>query len=155
MEKKQLPFVSVSKTGKQLKKLREEKGFSINDIQCMLNVGYGSPINKWESGKILPSVNTLVALAKIYETTIDDILQLEYEYHHILDFYYTEIDMYREAIDKCGYTGFRIKTKIVYPSCSRSSKRNYRSLLYNGDKDPLEVKNDILQLINKIERGEI
>ena len=59
--------------GKLLKKLRLQKGLTQSELGEMINVS-DKAISRWESDLGLPEVSNLIALAKIFDTTVDRLL---------------------------------------------------------------------------------
>ncbi|MBQ9079591.1 MAG: helix-turn-helix transcriptional regulator [Clostridia bacterium] len=59
----------------RLKQLRDEHGYSVEDIAKALNM---SPrrVRDWESGRINASFKEYIALAKLYNLSLDYILGL-------------------------------------------------------------------------------
>lgn len=72
-----LPHINVDATGKQLKLIRKEHNFSVQDIQHQIGLISAQAIYKWERGQALPSLDNIVILAKLYEVTLDDLLVIE------------------------------------------------------------------------------
>lgn len=72
-----LPQINVDATGKQLKSIRKEHNFSVQDIQHQIGLISAQAIYKWERGQALPSLDNIVILAKLYEVTLDDLLVIE------------------------------------------------------------------------------
>lgn len=72
-----LPHINVDVTGKQLKRIRKEHNFSVQDIQHQIGLISAQAIYKWERGQALPSLDNIVILAKLYEVTLDDLLVIE------------------------------------------------------------------------------
>lgn len=72
-----LPHINVDATGKQLKQIRKEHNFSVQDIQHQIGLISAQAIYKWERGQALPSLDNIVILAKLYEVTLDDLLVIE------------------------------------------------------------------------------
>ena len=58
----------------KLKQIREQKGFSIQEVAIKLNI---SRITLWnyENGKRKPSFEMLIKLSKIYDCTIEDFIE--------------------------------------------------------------------------------
>ncbi len=61
-------------TGKRIKTLLTEKGYSVKDIQIVMGFENPQAIYKWISGKSLPSIDNLLILSKVLHTSIEDIL---------------------------------------------------------------------------------
>ncbi|HHV14916.1 MAG TPA: helix-turn-helix transcriptional regulator [Acholeplasmataceae bacterium] len=68
------PIIDPIETGKNIKRIREEKNISVADLQEIM--GFESPqaIYKWQWGQSLPTLDNLVVLAKVFECPIHDIL---------------------------------------------------------------------------------
>lgn len=66
--------IDLIKTGQRISDLRKEKDLSIKEIQYALGFNTPQAIFKWLRGDTLPSIDNLVVLAEIFDTTIDDIL---------------------------------------------------------------------------------
>lgn len=62
--------------GLNLKKLREEKGYSQAQLSRKLNVSKSS-ISKYESNQSMPSVETLTKIALIYGVSLDYLVGIE------------------------------------------------------------------------------
>ncbi len=61
-------------TGKRIADLRREKDLSIKELQYALGFNTPQAIFKWQRGDSLPTIDNLIVLAEIFETTIDDII---------------------------------------------------------------------------------
>ncbi len=66
--------IDLIKTGRRISDLRKERDLSIKEIQYALGFNTPQAIFKWLRGDTLPSIDNLVVLAEIFDTTIDDIL---------------------------------------------------------------------------------
>lgn len=60
----------------KIKALREEKGITQIGLANILEVTQGA-ISQWETGDSLPRADKLVALAKILDCTVDELLMEE------------------------------------------------------------------------------
>ena len=69
--------IQMEQTGKHIRKLLMDNGYSVRDIQHAM--GFSSPqaVYKWLSGQSLPSVDNLVVLSKILHTSIDNLLVVD------------------------------------------------------------------------------
>ncbi len=65
-----------NKVAELLMKLRKEHGFTQSDLADKLEVSFQA-VSKWERAENLPDAFTLVKLAKVYEITVDEILNGE------------------------------------------------------------------------------
>jgi transcriptional regulator with XRE-family HTH domain len=82
--------MNVFKIGKYIKILRTKKGLTQGELAKYLNVT-DKAVSKWESGKGLPEVETLLNLADFFNITVDDLLRAKQagnkhtEFLYILD----------------------------------------------------------------------
>ena len=78
------------KIGKFIRILRTERGLTQGELAIHLNVT-DKAVSKWESGKGLPEVETLLNLADFFNVTVDDLLRakqannIHTEFLYILD----------------------------------------------------------------------
>lgn len=66
--------INLIKTGMRIEELRKQAHISVKDLQDMLELESPQAIYKWQWGQCLPTLENLVNLAKIFDTTIDNIL---------------------------------------------------------------------------------
>ena len=64
------------KIGENLKKFRKESGYSQQQVAEILKVDQ-SNISRWERDLSRPDYENLVALAKLYEVSVSDILDVD------------------------------------------------------------------------------
>lgn len=70
------------KTANRLQELRKKHGYSQEELADVLGVSRQA-ISKWERGDASPDTDNLIALAKIYNITIDELINGEsFEEHH-------------------------------------------------------------------------
>ena len=77
MEKSTLPhypIIDVTATGRNINRLRLEKGFSVKDLQEYLGFSCPQSIYQWQAGKSLPSVDSLYAVSRLCNVSMNDIL---------------------------------------------------------------------------------
>ncbi|GAB6434004.1 MULTISPECIES: helix-turn-helix domain-containing protein [Bacillus] len=60
--------------GEQLKKLRESKGFSQEDVAKKIGVTRQA-VYKWENGKSYPDIDNLILLSEMYNVTLDELIK--------------------------------------------------------------------------------
>ena len=60
--------------GSQLKKFRESKSFSQEDVARKVGVTRQA-VYKWESNKSYPDIDNLILLSDLYEVTIDELIK--------------------------------------------------------------------------------
>ena len=71
-----IPIIDMESTGENIKMMRKLKGLSVNDVQRAMGFTNPQAVYRWESGKSLPTLDNLVILASVLNTTIDSILQI-------------------------------------------------------------------------------
>ena len=64
-------------TGKQIKKLLMENGYTVKDVQRAMGFENPQAIYKWISGRSLPSIDNFVILSRLLHTSIEDILVVD------------------------------------------------------------------------------
>ncbi len=65
--------MNIDKIGKQIALLRREKGLTQKELGERVSVSFQA-VSKWERGETLPDITVLPDLAKVLETSIDNIL---------------------------------------------------------------------------------
>ena len=70
----QYPVIDKVKTGKQLKQLIKNKGYTIKDIQQYLSLSCIQTIYRWFDGINIPSVDNLYALSALLQVPIDRLI---------------------------------------------------------------------------------
>lgn len=95
--------IQQKETGKQIKKLLMEKGYTVKDVQSAMGFENPQAIYKWMSGRSLPSLDSLIILSRLLHTSMEDILVvdgdivrlrafLNYQLHDLIkDLFYTQI----------------------------------------------------------------
>ena len=66
--------IDMKSTARKIDELRMEKELSVRDIQDVF--GFSSPqaVYNWIWGTSLPSIDSLVVLAELFDVTIDEII---------------------------------------------------------------------------------
>lgn len=75
--------IQPEETGKRIKQLLAEQGYTIRDIQGAFGFENPQAIYKWISGKSLPSIDNFVILSKLLHTSIDNILVIDGDFSFI------------------------------------------------------------------------
>ena len=71
---KKLPTIDMVKTGEKIEYLRKARGFTVSELQDCLGFNTPQSIYKWQKGKVVPTVDHLVALASLFGVTMDEII---------------------------------------------------------------------------------
>lgn len=112
--------------GIKIKKFRHQQNLTQEQLAEYLNVSV-SAVSQWESGKTVPDVSTILALANFYDVTLDELFdrasrdkEKEMKKYYALDREYANqgeiknaLSLWREATQK--YTGdFTCLIKLAY-----------------------------------------
>ena len=71
---KVFPVIDPVATGRNIVRLRTERGLSVRDLQSYFGFEEPQAIYKWQQGKSLPAVDNLYALGALLEVPMDEIL---------------------------------------------------------------------------------
>ncbi len=77
MEKKKLPrypVIDIVATGRNIRRLRLEKGYSVNALQEYLGLSCPQGVYQWQAGRSLPSVDNLYAVSRLWGVSMNEIL---------------------------------------------------------------------------------
>lgn len=66
----------MSKLNIKIKELRTEKGLSIKDLAEVFGVTVRA-VQRWERGENVPTIDTMIEIAKYFEVSTDYLLGLE------------------------------------------------------------------------------
>ena len=69
--------IHPEKTGKRIKQLLKENGYTVKDVQGAMGFANPQAIYKWLSGRSLPSLDNLIILSRILNTSMEDILVID------------------------------------------------------------------------------
>jgi len=71
----EIPIIDLKETGKAIKQLRTDRGFTVKDLQEVLGFANPTAIYKWENGHSLPTLDNLLILAHLFHTNVDAMLR--------------------------------------------------------------------------------
>ncbi len=74
-----MPVIDCFRTGCNIERIRIEKGYTVKDLQKYFGFDTPQAIYKWQHGDNLPSLENLVALSKLFDVKMDDIIILKGE----------------------------------------------------------------------------
>ena len=77
MHQKPFPVIDMVETGKNIMRLREERGMTVRDLQAYFGFEEPQAIYKWQQGATLPTVDNLVVLASVFGVPMEEILVIE------------------------------------------------------------------------------
>lgn len=69
-----IPVISRKETGIKLRKIMDEKGFTVKDVQEYLDLGSAQSIYHWLNGISLPTIDNLYALSELFQMPIDEMI---------------------------------------------------------------------------------
>ena len=69
--------IQQKETGKQIKKLLMESGYTVKDVQSAMGFENPQAVYKWISGRSLPSLDNIVILSRLLHTSIENILVID------------------------------------------------------------------------------
>ena len=69
-----LPSINMAATGNNISQMRRRAGRTVQVLQNIC--GFSSPqaIYKWQRGEAMPTIDNLVILASVFDTTMDAIV---------------------------------------------------------------------------------
>ena len=68
------PVIDLEATGRNIVRLRRERGLTVRDLQRYFGFEEPRAIYKWQRGENLPSADNLYALSRILQVPMDSIL---------------------------------------------------------------------------------
>ncbi len=85
MTMKVFPVIDLAATGSNIRRLRMERGLTVQDLQRYFGFEEPRAIYKWQKGECLPTVDNLYALGTLLEVPMDQILVPASAKLHMLD----------------------------------------------------------------------
>ena len=79
--------VLQKETGRQIKKLLVENGYTVKDVQNAMGFENPQAVYKWISGRSLPSLDNFVILSRLLHTSIEDILVIDGDIVRLWSYY--------------------------------------------------------------------
>ena len=71
------PVIDLVRTGCRIEQMRRKAGLSVRELQSYFGFEYPQAIYKWQHGECLPSVDNLLALARLLRVPMEDLLVYE------------------------------------------------------------------------------
>ncbi len=69
------PVIDVKATGARIRQLRKDRHLRVEDISAFMGFESDQAVYKWQRGDSLPTLDNMYALSRLFETSIEDILQ--------------------------------------------------------------------------------
>ncbi len=76
--------LDVRLTGQRIHNVMKERGYTVRQIQEILNLSCPHPVYRWIHGHALPSTDNLYRLSKIFQIHMEDLL-IEVDTGHKVD----------------------------------------------------------------------
>ena len=71
------PVIDLAQTGRSIERHRRDAGPTVRDLQTYFGFEYPQAIYKWQHGECLPTVDNLLALARLLQVSMEDLLVYE------------------------------------------------------------------------------
>ena len=71
------PVIDLVETGRCIERQRRQAGLTVRDLQAYFGFEYPQAIYKWQHGECLPTVDNLLALARLLQVSMEDLLVYE------------------------------------------------------------------------------
>ena len=71
------PVIDLARTGRSIELHRRQAGLTVRDLQTYFGFEYPQAIYKWQHGECLPTVDNLLALARLLQVPMEDLLVYE------------------------------------------------------------------------------
>ena len=68
------PLIDKRRTGINLRRIMDERGFTVKDVQKYLGLGSIQSVYHWLNGISMPTVDNLYALSHLFSVSVDDML---------------------------------------------------------------------------------
>ncbi len=69
--------INMIATGNNIIRLRKEKGISVKQIQEAMGFNTPQAIFKWQRGETMPTLDNIIVLSELFQTTIEEIVVIE------------------------------------------------------------------------------
>ena len=69
--------INMKETGNNISRLRKQKGIAIKQIQEAMGFNTPQAIYKWVRGETMPTLDNMLVLSELFNTTINEIVVKE------------------------------------------------------------------------------
>lgn len=69
------PIIDRKRTGIRLRRIMDERGLSVKDVQQYLELGSVQSVYHWLNGLSMPTIDNLYALSELFQMPIDDLVR--------------------------------------------------------------------------------
>jgi len=67
-------MIDLIETGKNIRRMRKERGITVAEIQDRLGLSTPRVIYKWQRGERMPGTDNLLELSKMFGVSVNDII---------------------------------------------------------------------------------
>ena len=80
-----IPIINKKETGIHLRRIMDERGLSVKDVQQYLGLGSVQSVYHWLNGLSMPTIDNLYALSELFQMPVDEMLcgNRRYNYRQI------------------------------------------------------------------------
>lgn len=68
------PVINMTATGQNIQRLRKNAGLTVGNLQQIFGFSTPQAIYKWQRGAALPTLDNMVVLSAVFNTSINSIL---------------------------------------------------------------------------------
>ena len=68
------PIIDRKRTGIRLRRIMDERGLSVKDVQQYLELGSVQSVYHWLNGLSMPTIDNLYSLSELFQMPIDDLV---------------------------------------------------------------------------------
>jgi transcriptional regulator with XRE-family HTH domain len=82
--KREYPVINMVKTGQNIKRIMQQNGLNVKEIQEFLGLSTPQSIYHWFDGRNLPTIDNLYALSELFHLPVDALIigNRRYEYRY-------------------------------------------------------------------------
>lgn len=97
------PTIDKKRTGMHLRRIMDERGLSVKDVQQYLGLGSVQSVYHWLNGLSMPTIDNLYALSELFQMSVDDMLcgNRRYVPRNRYDLQFERLRAYYEKINEC------------------------------------------------------
>ena len=98
------PIIDRKRTGVKLRRIMDERGLSVKDVQQYLELGSVQSVYHWLNGLSMPTIDNLYALSELFHMPIDDMVcgNRENVLAYKCDPQYERVHAYYEKLNKAA-----------------------------------------------------
>ena len=69
------PLINKRETGLNLRRIMDERGITVRDVQEYLGLGSVQSVYHWLNGLSMPTIDNLYALSEMFQLSIDEMVR--------------------------------------------------------------------------------